>query len=215
MPSLEASIGEIKRSLGGFCLGRCPRTCCDFSVGHLILTDKEVGAVFREEINRAREISGRTFEEALEEEKINLVRINILRPYGSGGFILKGIECPHHDALTNKCAIHSDPDRPAACLDFPIYLSATGIHLDGSCPYILDHYEAIVDRLEAGHGDEIEARDLRFKLWIEPPDFEFCYNGLARDNYDLKQEPDMVKELVRALREESRQRPSAGNIIGY
>jgi len=201
MFSIEAAINEIKRNQSGYCLKECVHTCCNFTTGYLILTPEEAGVLFNNQLDNKAGASMDQPEPSPTGVIETLIETGVLQHHGPDKYRLKGCQCPHYDFDTKQCAIHNNPGRPAACLDFPLYLSGSNVHLDSSCGFILDHYEDIVDLLETRYKDEVKKYNIRFKLWFEPPDPELCYNGIMRDNYDLKTEAEAARELVRFLKQ--------------
>jgi Fe-S-cluster containining protein len=201
MLSIETSINEIKRNQSGYCLKDCVRTCCNFTTGYLILTHKEAGLLFNKQMDQKLVAATAAVDQSPVDRIEALIKTGALQNHGPDKYCFKGYKCPHYDSDSKQCAIHNDPGRPTACLDFPLYFSGSNVRLDSSCGFIIDRYEDIVDLLETWHKDEVQKYGIRFTLWFEPPDPELCYNGIARDNYDLKTEAEAAQELARFLKQ--------------
>ncbi len=110
-------ISQARKSIGNFCIEECNAYCC--RKGYILINEKQVNLL------------------ATENEQIGLKKEDKLRELSfSGKFMLDFSNslggCPKLKGT--KCSIHSNPERPKVCQEFPIFLSGNNLRISSKCP---------------------------------------------------------------------------------
>jgi len=112
---------KARQSLSNYCYTECNAYCC--RKGYLQLTPKEADLLSNN-------------------NKKELIEKNALTPIQGGKYILdlasKDLGCPQLQDY--KCNIHTNPARPLACKEFPLFICGTRtIRLSRRCPAVRDN----------------------------------------------------------------------------
>jgi len=113
--SKAARIADsARKSIGRYCHSECNAYCC--RKGFLMLTAKQAKLVAGEKLNELLKSKG-------------------LTPVANGKYVLElAVTCP--SLINSKCRIHSHPQRPLTCREFPLSIEGKVIWLSGSCPAV-------------------------------------------------------------------------------
>lgn len=105
---------KARKSISNYCIGECKSFCC--RKGFLIITQKESDL-----------ITGGKTEEF---EKSGLI-IEIAEK----SYVLDlGKTCPSFK--DSKCTIHTNPERPTVCKEYPIFIEDKSIRFSEGCPAV-------------------------------------------------------------------------------
>ncbi|MBI2662709.1 YkgJ family cysteine cluster protein [Candidatus Woesearchaeota archaeon] len=110
---------EARNSLGSYCFTECHAYCC--RKGYLILTPKEADLLSPN--NKKESILNKT-----------------IIPLHGGKYVLDlGSKdgCPQ--LQEHKCNIHTNPERPLACKEFPLFIKGNTIRLSRRCPAVREN----------------------------------------------------------------------------
>jgi Fe-S-cluster containining protein len=110
----EEIANRARGSISKICIEECKALCC--RKGFLILEKGQVDIVTQ---NKAQELKK---EGALREQKDGTISLNLANHQGS---------CP--SLKENKCTIYTDPARPKACHQFPIFIRNDTVSLSPRC----------------------------------------------------------------------------------
>lgn len=107
---------QARQSISDYCINDCKGYCC--RKGFLSLNEDQVKLV-------------------VGNHKSKLVNNNHLIESHDQNFLLdlgNPINCPSQK--NNKCSIHTNPNRPSACKEFPVFIWTEGIKLSNRCPAV-------------------------------------------------------------------------------
>jgi Fe-S-cluster containining protein len=99
----EELASQARNALSEFCHTECKAYCC--RGGYLLLSKKEVGL-----------LKGNVKDLKTEEDKF----VFNLKP-----------GCPNLDG--HKCSVHTDPERPKACKEYPVFLFKDSVAVSYGC----------------------------------------------------------------------------------
>jgi len=109
---------EARNSLSNYCFSECKALCC--RQGHLLLTAKEADTVMKTDKGELRVL--KTYNSAGASEKKYVLDLG-----------RNDKACPN--LLNLKCIEHKNPERPAACQEFPLFIrEGKKIMVSFTCP---------------------------------------------------------------------------------
>jgi hypothetical protein len=102
---------SARKSISSYCYNECLAYCC--RRGYLLLSEKEVNLL-----------------------KIDITTLKIL-PVDKRYIFNLSTGCPNLKKY--KCIIHTNPDRPKTCKEFPLFISEKTIIITEDCPAVKDN----------------------------------------------------------------------------
>ena len=117
----QQEVNEIvfraRKFIGKFCAEECNAYCC--RKGYILINERKLNLL------------------ATKNEQIELKKENKLKELSfSGKFMLDFSNylggCPKLKGT--ECSIHSNPERPQVCQDFPIFIFGNNLRISSKCP---------------------------------------------------------------------------------
>lgn len=110
----EKIADKARSSISNVCIHECKAYCC--RKGFLVLNEEEKDTIVQ---NKETELREKMVLKKLDNGKYSLNLAN------SGG------SCP--SLKDNKCSIYTDPNRPLACKQFPVFVGDSKVRLSPRC----------------------------------------------------------------------------------